>query len=95
MIDYKAQMDDRLARMDELFRRAEAFEFEMAKLREAYGLTQDDSFHELPAETKYEAAEAVRDSYDAVETTIQETQDAYEDINIDDIIASMDLGIQL
>lgn len=95
MIDYKAQMDARLARMDELFRRAEAFEFEMAKLREAYGMTQSDSFRELPVETKHETVEVVRDSYEAVETTMQETQDAYEDINIDDIIASMDLGIQL
>jgi len=53
-IDYNAQAEARLSRMDELFRRAEAFQFEMAKLQEAYG-----------------------------------------DINIDDIINSMDLGIQL
>ena len=39
-IDYNAQAEARLSRMDELFRRAEAFQFEMAKLQEAYGMTQ-------------------------------------------------------
>ena len=39
MIDYKAQMDARLARMNELFRRAEAFEFENGQI--ARGLWYD------------------------------------------------------
>ena len=94
-IDYKAQAEARLSRMDELFRRAEAFQFEMAKLQEAYGITQTEEFSQMPVDDQQTIIDDVMNSYEASQTSVQETQEAYEDINIDDIINSMDLGIQL
>lgn len=94
-IDYNAQAEARLSRMDELFRRAEAFQFEMAKLQEAYGITQTEEFSQLPVDDQQNIIDDVMNSYEASQTSVQETQEAYEDINIDDIINSMDLGIQL
>jgi len=81
--------------MDELFRRAEAFQFEMAKLQEAYGITQTEEFSQMPVDDQQNIIDDVMNSYEASQTSVQETQEAYEDINIDDIINSMDLGIQL
>jgi hypothetical protein len=94
-IDYNAQAEARLSRMDELFRRAEAFQFEMAKLQEAYGITQTEEFSQMPVDDQQTIIDDVMNSYEASQTSVQETQEAYEDINIDDIINSMDLGIQL
>lgn len=94
-IDYNAQAEERLSRMDELFRRAEAFQFEMAKLQEAYGITQTEEFSQMPVDDQQNIIDDVMNSYEASQTSVQETQEAYEDINIDDIINSMDLGIQL
>ena len=94
-IDYNAQAETRLSRMDELFRRAEAFQFEMAKLQEAYGITQTEEFSQMPVDDQQNIIDDVMNSYEASQTSVQETQEAYEDINIDDIINSMDLGIQL
>ena len=94
-IDYNAQAEARLSRMDELFRRAEAFQFEMAKLQEAYGITQTEEFSQMPVDDQQNIIDDVMNSYEATQTSVQETQEAYEDINIDDIINSMDLGIQL
>lgn len=94
-IDYNAQAEARLSRMDELFRRAEAFQFEMAKLQEAYGITQTEEFSQMPVDGQQNIIDDVMNSYEASQTSVQETQEAYEDINIDDIINSMDLGIQL
>ena len=94
-IDYNAQAEARLSRMDELFRRAEAFQFEMAKLQEAYGITQTEEFSQMPVDDQQNIIDDVMNSYEASQTSVQETQEAYEDINIDDIINSMDLGIQL
>jgi hypothetical protein len=94
-IDYNAQAEARLSRMDELFRRAEAFQFEMAKLQEAYGITQTEEFSQIPVDDQQNIIDDVMNSYEASQTSVQETQEAYEDINIDDIINSMDLGIQL
>ena len=94
-IDYNAQAQARLSRMDELFRRAEAFQFEMAKLQEAYGITQTEEFSQMPVDDQQNIIDDVMNSYEASQTSVQETQEAYEDINIDDIINSMDLGIQL
>ena len=94
-IDYNAQAEARLSRMDELFRRAEAFRFEMAKLQEAYGITQTEEFSQMPVDDQQNIIDDVMNSYEASQTSVQETQEAYEDINIDDIINSMDLGIQL
>ena len=95
MIDYNSQMEARLSRMNELFSRAEAFQFEMNKLKEAYGLTQSETFHELPIETQQETTNTVRESYENIQTPMQETKNVYDDINIDDILASMDLDLQL
>lgn len=94
-IDYNAQAEARLSRMDELFRRAEAFQFEMAKLQEAYGITQTEEFSQMPVDDQQNIIDDVMNSYEASQTSVQETQEAYKDINIDDIINSMDLGIQL
>lgn len=94
-IDYNAQAEARLSRMDELFRRAEAFQFEMAKLQEAYGITQTEEFSQMPVDDQQNIIDDVMNSYEASQTSVQETQEAYDDINIDDIINSMDLGIQL
>lgn len=94
-IDYNAQAEARLSRMDELFRRAEAFQFEMAKLQEAYGITQTEEFSQMPVDDQQNIIDDVMNSYEASQTSVQETQEAYEAINIDDIINSMDLGIQL
>lgn len=94
-IDYNAQAEARLSRMDELFRRAEAFQFEMAKLQEAYGITQTEEFSQMPVDDQQNIIDDVMNSYEASQTSVQETQEAYEDINIDDIINSMDLGFQL
>lgn len=94
-IDYNAQAEARLSRMDELFRRAEAFQFEMAKLQEAYGITQTEEFSQMPVDDQQNIIDDVMNSYETSQTSVQETQEAYEDINIDDIINSMDLGIQL
>ena len=94
-IDYNAQAEARLSRMDELFRRAEAFQFEMAKLQEVYGITQTEEFSQMPVDDQQNIIDDVMNSYEASQTSVQETQEAYEDINIDDIINSMDLGIQL
>lgn len=94
-IDYNAQAEARLSRMDELFRRAEAFQFEMAKLQEAYGITQTEEFSQMSVDDQQNIIDDVMNSYEASQTSVQETQEAYEDINIDDIINSMDLGIQL
>ena len=94
-IDYNAQAEARLSRMDELFRRAETFQFEMAKLQEAYGITQTEEFSQMPVDDQQNIIDDVMNSYEASQTSVQETQEAYEDINIDDIINSMDLGIQL
>lgn len=94
-IDYNAQAEARLSRMDELFRRAEAFQFEMAKLQEAYGITQTEEFSQMPVDDQQNIIDDVMNSYEASQTSVQATQEAYEDINIDDIINSMDLGIQL
>lgn len=94
-IDYNAQAEARLSRMDELFRRAEAFQFEMAKLQEAYGITQTEEFSQMPVDDQQNIIDDVMNSYEASQTSVQETQEAYEDINIDDIINSMDLGIRL
>ena len=94
-IDYNAQAEARLSRMDELFRRAEAFQFEMAKLQEAYGITQTEEFSQMPVDDQQNIIDDLMNSYEASQTSVQETQEAYEDINIDDIINSMDLGIQL
>lgn len=94
-IDYNAQAEARLSRMDELFRRAEAFQFEMAKLQEAYGITQTEEFSQMPVDDQQNIIDDVMNSYEASQTSVQETQEAYEDINIDDIINSIDLGIQL
>lgn len=94
-IDYNAQAEARLSRMDELFRRAEAFQVEMAKLQEAYGITQTEEFSQMPVDDQQNIIDDVMNSYEASQTSVQETQEAYEDINIDDIINSMDLGIQL
>ena len=94
-IDYNAQAEARLSRMDELFRRAEAFQFEMAKLQEAYGLTQKEEFTQMPVDEQQNIIDNVMSSFEASQDSIDETQEAYEDINIDDIINSMDLGIQL
>ena len=94
-IDYNAQAEARLSRMDELFRRAEAFQFEIAKLQEAYGITQTEEFSQMPVDDQQNIIDDVMNSYEASQTSVQETQEAYEDINIDDIINSMDLGIQL
>lgn len=95
MTDYNAQMESRLTRMDALFQRADAFMEQLNQLRMAYGLTQNEEFHQLPTEEQQEAVETIRETYDAVEPTMNETQDAYNDIDIDSIIASMDLGIQM
>ena len=94
-IDYNAQAEARLSRMDELFRRAEAFQFEMAKLQEAYGMTQKEEFTQMPVDEQQNIIDNVMSSFEASQDSIDETQEAYEDINIDDIINSMDLGIQL
>ncbi len=94
-IDYNAQAEARLSRMDELFRRAEAFQFEMAKLQEAYGMTQKEEFTQMPVDEQQNIIDNVMSSFEASQESIDETQEAYEDINIDDIINSMDLGIQL
>lgn len=94
-IDYNAQAEARLSRMNELFRRAEAFQFEMAKLQEAYGITQTEEFSQMPVDDQQNIIDDVMNSYEASQTSVQETQEAYDDINIDDIINSMDLGIQL
>ena len=94
-IDYNGQAEARLSRMDELFRRAEAFQFEMAKLQEAYGITQTEEFSQMPVDDQQNIIDDVMNSYEASQTSVQETQEAYEDINIDDIINLMDLGIQL
>lgn len=94
-IDYNAQAEARLSRMDELFRRAEAFQFEMAKLQEAYGMTQKEEFTQMPVDEQQNIINNVMSSFEASQDSIDETQEAYEDINIDDIINSMDLGIQL
>ena len=94
-IDYNAQAEARLSRMDELFRRAEAFQFEMAKLQEAYGMTQKEEFTQMPVDEQQNIIDNVMSSFEASQENIDETQEAYEDINIDDIINSMDLGIQL
>ena len=94
-IDYNAQAEARLSRMDELFRRAEAFQFEMAKLQEAYGMTQKEEFTRMPVDEQQNIIDNVMSSFEASQESIDETQEAYEDINIDDIINSMDLGIQL
>ena len=94
-IDYNAQAEVRLSRMDELFRRAEAFQFEMAKLQEAYGMTQKEEFTQMPVDEQQNIIDNVMSSFEASQESIDETQEAYEDINIDDIINSMDLGIQL
>ena len=94
-IDYDAQAEARLSRMDELFRRAEAFQFEMAKLQEAYGMTQKEEFIQMPVDEQQNIIDNVMSSFEASQESIDETQEAYEDINIDDIINSMDLGIQL
>lgn len=95
MIDYNSQMESRLSRMNELFSRAEAFQFEMDKLKKAFGLTQSDTFHELPVEIQQETMDTVRETYENIQTPMQETRDVYEDINIDDILASMDLDLQM
>lgn len=95
MMDYNSQMKARLTRMNDLFLRAEAFQFELNKLKEAYGLTQSETFHELPIETQQETINTVRESYDNIQTPMQETQDVYDDIDIDDILASMNLDLQL
>ena len=95
MTDYNAQMESRLARMDALFQRADAFMEQLNQLRKAYGLTQNEEFHKLPVEAQQATVETIRETYDAVEPTMNETQDAYNDIDIDSIIASMDLGIQM
>ena len=87
-IDYNAQAEARLSRMDELFRRAEAFQFEMAKLQEAYGITQTEEFSQMPVDDQQNIIDDVMNSYEASQTSVQETQEAYEDINIDDIINS-------
>ena len=94
-IDYNAQAEARLSRMDELFRRAEAFQFEMAILQEAYGMTQKEEFTQMPVDEQQNIIDNVMSSFEASQESIDETQEAYEDINIDDIINSMDLGIQL
>jgi len=94
-IDYNAQAEARLSRMDELFRRAGAFQFEMAKLQEAYGMTQKEEFTQMPVDEQQNIIDNVMSSFEASQESIDETQEAYEDINIDDIINSMDLGIQL
>ena len=94
-IDYNAQAEARLSRMDELFRRAEAFQFEMAKLQEAYGMTQKEELTQMPVDEQQNIIDNVMSSFEASQESIDETQEAYEDINIDDIINSMDLGIQL
>lgn len=94
-IDYNAQAEARLSRMDELFRRAEAFQFEMAKLQEAYGMTQKEEFTQMPVDEQQNIIDNVMSSFEASQESIDETQEVYEDINIDDIINSMDLGIQL
>jgi len=85
-IDYNAQAEARLSRMDELFRRAEAFQFEMAKLQEAYGITQTEEFSQMPVDDQQNIIDDVMNSYEASQTSVQETQEAYEDINIDDHI---------
>ena len=95
MNDYNAQMESRMTRMDALFQRADAFMEQLNQLRAAYGLTQDEEFHQLPVEEQQEAVETIRETYDAVEPTMNEAKEAYNDIDIDSIIASMDLGIQM
>lgn len=91
-INHNQLMNERLERMNELFRRAEAFQFEMDNLRESYGLVTDAT---QPQEVREEAIEKFTESFESVDTAITETRDVYDDIDIDDIINSMDLGIQL
>ena len=94
-IDYNAQEEARLSRMDELFLPEEAYKFEREKLQEAYGITQTEEFSQIPVDDQQNIIDDVMKSYETSQTSVQETQEAYEDINIDDIINSMDLGIQL
>lgn len=117
-MSYLAQMEQRMTRMDMLFRRAEALQYELNQLRESFGLSIRKSFDVvtpsntapnnevannvtsyvfddvIPTPEPIKPIESREPSITELETT-PTNPNVYEDIDIDSIIASMDLGIEL
>lgn len=96
MIDYNAVMGERLERLNALFRRAETFQFEMDKLKNAFGLTSTENVHESPQEDYHQTLSVVDESdhHADVDDSLDDTNDAFNHIDIDDVIASMGVDFQ-
>lgn len=106
---YLAQMEQRMARMDALFRRIESISFEVNKLRNAFGLSSQPFTQETESQlsvstmnTHRPAPSVVSNPVPSFESTTQpevtdlpSSQNIVDDIDIDSIIASMDLNLQL
>lgn len=111
MNPYVQQMSDRLTTVDRLFQRLETFQYQLNQFRETLGLTPVDHLtaqdqestasistpkDPLPEMIAPENPAPVReDQTEAITPAGPEDQDAYQNVDIDALIQSMDLGIQL
>ena len=95
MTDYNSKMNQRLETLDELHSRAERLLFEIQKLQEAWGLATAPNIAEVPVEQRVDIAQDVKQQLETVETTMNDTKDAYQNIDIDALIQSMDLNLEL
>ena len=95
MTDYNSKMNQRLETLDELHSRAERFLFEIQKLQEAWCLATAPNIAEVPVEQRVDIAQDVKQQLETVETTMNDTKDAYQNIDIDALIQSMDLNLEL
>lgn len=95
MTDYNSKMNQRLETLDELHSRAERFLFAIQKLQEAWGLATSPNIAEVPVEQRVDIAQDVKQQLETVETTMNDTKDAYQNIDIEALIQSMDLNLEL
>lgn len=100
-IDYKTIMDERAERVDSLFRRAENLNYDITKELEQH--TQKPitaEVKEAPAETVQVEAEALINDIlpelsEQPQTSVESAKQAYEDIDIDEVLNNIGANIGL
>ena len=94
-MNYNEIMEERLRRVEALFQRVTTLQYDLLQLREAVKDAQRPEIIDYPAFEQQQVVEHLDDVYRSVGTSIDNTKNAYEDIDIDEILSSLNVNLEL
>lgn len=94
-MNYNEIMEERLRRVEALFQRVTTLQYDLLQLREAVKDAQRPEIVDYPAFEQQQVVTHLDDVYKSVGTSIDNTKNAYEDIDIDEILSSLSVNLEL